>query len=81
MTRTLCQQQYWKQKRSAKGLLRQYIASMTGLSRAQVTRLIARYQKDGQVKERELSAATGSPAATQQPILNCWQRWMKRTKH
>ncbi len=52
MTRTLCHQQYWKQKRSAKGLLRQYIASMTGLSRAQVTRLIARYQKDGQVKER-----------------------------
>jgi transposase InsO family protein len=52
VTRTLCHQQYWKQKREAKGLLRRYIATMTGLSRAQVTRLIARYQKDGQVKER-----------------------------
>jgi transposase InsO family protein len=52
VTRTLCHQQYWKQKRSRKGLLRQYIARMSGLSRAQVTRLIARYQKDGQVKER-----------------------------
>jgi hypothetical protein len=52
VTRTLCHQQYWKQKRAAKGLLRRYIATMTGLSRAQVTRLIARYQKDGQVKER-----------------------------
>jgi transposase InsO family protein len=52
VTRTLCHQEYWKQKRSVKGLLRQYIARMTGLSRAQVTRLIARYQKDGQVKER-----------------------------
>lgn len=52
VTRTLCHQQYWKQKREAKGLLRQYLARMTGLSRAQVTRLIARYQKDGQVKER-----------------------------
>jgi len=50
--RTLCHQEYSKQKRSAKGLLRQYIASMTGLSRAQVTRLITRYHKDGQVKER-----------------------------
>jgi hypothetical protein len=52
VTRTLCHQEYWKQKRSGKGLLRRYIARMTGLSRAQVTRLIARYQKDGQVKER-----------------------------
>ncbi len=52
MTRTLCHQEYWKQKREAKGLLRQYLGRMTGLSRAQVTRLIARYQKDGQVKER-----------------------------
>ena len=52
MTRTLCHQEYWKQKRAAKGLLRRYIGRMTGLSRAQVTRLIARYQKDGQVQER-----------------------------
>lgn len=52
VTRTLCYQEYGKQKREAKGLLRQYIATMTGLSRAQVTRLIARYQKDGQVRER-----------------------------
>jgi len=52
VTRTLCHQEYWKQKRNGKGLLRQYIARMTGLSRAQVTRLIARYQKDGQVQER-----------------------------
>jgi transposase InsO family protein len=52
LTRTLCHQEYWKQKRGVKGLLRQYLGRMTGLSRAQVTRLIARYQKDGQVQER-----------------------------
>lgn len=52
VTRTLCHQEYWKQKREAKGLLRQYLGTMTGLSRAQITRLIARYKKDGQVKER-----------------------------
>lgn len=33
VTRMLCQQQYWKQKREAKGLLRRYLATMTGLSR------------------------------------------------
>jgi hypothetical protein len=52
VTRTLCYQEYWKQKRPIKGLLRQYTAAMTGLSRAQVTRLIARYLEDGQVQER-----------------------------
>jgi hypothetical protein len=52
VARTLCYQQYWKQKRTIKGLLRQYTATMTGLSRAQVTRLIARYKEDGRVPER-----------------------------
>jgi hypothetical protein len=52
VTRTLCYQEYWKQKRTIKGVLRQYTAAMTGLSRAQVTRLIARYLEDGQVQER-----------------------------
>src|SRR5258708_827757 len=52
VTRTICYQEYWKQKRTIKGLLRQYIAAITGLSRAQVTRLIARYKEDGQVQER-----------------------------
>jgi len=55
VTRTLCYQEYWNQKRSAQGLLRQHLARMTGLSRAQVTRLIARYQKDGR-KGAHLSA-------------------------
>jgi transposase InsO family protein len=52
LTRTLCHQEYWKQKREAKGLLRQYLGTITGLSRAQVTKLIARYRQDGQVQER-----------------------------
>ncbi len=52
VTRTICYQEYWKQKRTIKGLLRQYIAAITGLSRAQVTRLIAQYKDSGQVQER-----------------------------
>jgi hypothetical protein len=52
VSRTLCQQEYWTQKREAKGLVSQYLARMTGLGRAQVTRLIGRYKEDGEVKER-----------------------------
>src|SRR5437763_10995229 len=50
--RTLVEQEYGGQKREAKGLLRNYVGKMTGLSRAQVTRLIGRYLENGTVKER-----------------------------
>ena len=46
----LRQQQYPKQGRKARGLLRRYLEKMTGLSRAQVTRLIARYQASSTVQ-------------------------------
>lgn len=52
VTEVLCGQEYWKQSRAAKGLLRRYIGKMTGLSRAQVTRLIQRYAESGTVRER-----------------------------
>ena len=46
----LRQQQYGQQGRKARGLLRRYLEKMTGLSRAQVTRLIARYRASGTVQ-------------------------------
>jgi transposase InsO family protein len=52
VTRTLVEQEYGGQKRQARGLLRRYVAKMSGLSRAQVTRLIGQYAKKGVVKER-----------------------------
>ena len=52
VTRTLVEQEYGAQKREAKGLLRRYVGKMTGLSRAQVTRLIGQYLERGTVKER-----------------------------
>jgi transposase InsO family protein len=42
-------QQYARQGKAARGLLRSYIEKMTGLSRAQVTRLVARYAASGRV--------------------------------
>lgn len=52
VTGTLCEQEFWRQGREVKGLLRLYIGKMTGLSRAQVTRLIARYKETGTVEEK-----------------------------
>ena len=52
ISRTLCEQEYWKQKREVKGVLRRYLQKMTGLSRAQLTRLIRRYVDSGAVKPR-----------------------------
>ena len=46
----LRQQQYVQQGRKGRGLLRRYVEKMTGLSRAQVTRLIARYQASSTVE-------------------------------
>jgi len=43
-------QQYARQAKVARGLLRRYVEKMTGLSRAQVTRLIARYRASGRVE-------------------------------
>jgi transposase InsO family protein len=47
---TVVRHQYAGLDRPGKGLVRSYIARMTGLSRAQVTRLITAYRQTGQVK-------------------------------
>lgn len=41
--RTLREQHWSELKRASRGLVRRYLAKMTGLSRAQITRLIGRY--------------------------------------
>jgi len=48
--RTLVRHQYASLGKREKGLVRRYVARMTGLSRAQVTRLIADYADTGHVK-------------------------------
>ena len=50
--RTLREQCYKSQKRESKGLLRAYIGRMTGLSRAQVTRLIHSFVRERDVKPK-----------------------------
>jgi len=52
VNQTLRQQDYGRLKRPAKGLVRRYVAKMTGLSRAQTARLIRTYQQGQEVKPR-----------------------------
>jgi transposase InsO family protein len=49
---TLRQQRYHELKRSGRGLVRRYVAKMTGLSRAQVTRLLTMHLKGEEVKPK-----------------------------
>jgi len=51
--RTLVRHEYASSGRANKGVVRQYIGRMTGLSRAQVTRLITGHRKTGRVKAVE----------------------------
>lgn len=51
ITRTLRVQEYRKQGKKARGLLKRYVEKMTGRSRTQVTLLVARYMKHSEVKE------------------------------
>jgi transposase InsO family protein len=51
ITRLLRQQGYRTQGKVVRGLLRSYVAKMTGRSRAQVTRLIGRYVEHSEVRE------------------------------
>ena len=50
MERTLRQHDYERLGRQSKGLVRRYVAKMTGLSRAQVTRLIGVYLEGKQIR-------------------------------
>jgi transposase InsO family protein len=50
ITRTLRVQEYRKQGKKMRGLLKRYVEKMTGLSRTQVTLLVARYLENSEVK-------------------------------
>ena len=48
---------YWRLQRAERGLVRRYLVCTTGLSRAQVARLLARYRAEGQLVDRRRGAA------------------------
>ena len=77
--RVLIGQGYAQHGKESRGLLRRYIEKMTGLSRAQVTRLIARYAVSGRVQGRSIGGSV-SRNCTRGPTSSCWPRSTKRTR-
>jgi transposase InsO family protein len=57
MTETLKRFRYPHGTRADKGLLRRYLAKVTGLSRAQVTRAITQFGRSGVIKDRRKAPA------------------------
>ena len=57
ITDTLRQFGYGRCKRADKGVLRQYLLKVTGLSRAQVARCITQFTDGGQIKGRRHTPA------------------------
>ena len=79
VNRTLRQQEYGLIKWDDKGLVRSYLRKMTGLSRAQVTRLIHTFQAGEEVKAvvyRRHSFANRYFEAD----MSCWRPWTRPTK-
>ena len=52
MTRTLSRLSYAGLTKAEKGVVRRFVAKVTGLSRAQSTRLIGQYQNTGHIRDR-----------------------------
>ena len=66
--RVLVGRQYAQLGKAARGLVRRYIEKMTGLSRAQVTRLIACYTASGRVQQAKAKLF-------ERLRLTAWDRW------
>jgi transposase InsO family protein len=66
VNRTLQQLHYRKLKRSARGLVRRYVGKMTGLSRAQATRLLGMYLRGEEVQPKPYRRHRFLPRYTRQ---------------
>jgi len=73
VNQTLRQQRYEELKRSERGVVRRYVEKMTGLSRAQTTRLITVYVR-GEEVNRSPTGDAGSRGAIRGRTSHCWRR-------
>jgi len=68
VSRTLQEHGYHRLSKKGKGLVKRYISKMTGLSRAQVTRLISQYDETGEVKVKRQQRRRFAPRYTRADI-------------
>ena len=65
---------YYRLKKEGKGLIRRYIMKVTGYSRAQVARLIGKYQGSGKIYAARIPAA---PFSAEVHGCGKWRSWQK----
>ena len=70
----LCAQKYLGLAKKDKGIVRRYLVKISGLSVAQITRLIARWRDRGVIRPRALTAPPVPDAVTRPPISSCWPK-------
>ncbi len=69
VSETLRQQRYHELKRRSRGLVRRYLEKMTGLSRAQITRLISMYLEGDPVQPKAYSRNRFTKRYTREDIV------------
>ena len=74
--RLLCQQEYARQGRRVRGLLRRYLGKMTGRAERNLRAWWAATWQPGEYGSEPADAIV-SPLATPGQISNCWHRSMK----
>ena len=65
---------YWRLQRAERGLVRCYLGRTTGLSLAQLARLLARYRAEGELVDRRRGPPSRSGAAMKRRTSACWPR-------
>jgi len=80
VNQTLRQQRYEELKRSERGVVRRYVEKMTGLSRAQTTRLITVYVRGEEVKPQPYRRRRFARRYTREDIA-LLAAWMRPTRH
>ena len=70
---TLIKFQYLRESKKNKGCIKQYIQTITGYSRAQITRYITQYRKTGRVIKKNIQAQHFLKY-TQKRMSNYWQK-------
>src|ERR1039458_1091846 len=72
-------QQYRRLSRGQRGVVRRFLTKVSGLSRAQITRLIAAWMQPRQVRRRP-PQRPNFPRRYPAPMWSCWPRWTPLTR-
>ncbi len=80
LVRVLRKQRYSKLSREQRGIVRGFLAKVTGRSRAQITRLIGQWMEVRTIQAKPPVRRASSPPGTRPKMRRCWRGWMPPTR-